>query len=173
MIVRNTITTIFSSRKYHAGYLVMGKYAREFLPHPYPPKPKKRKPKSPTYHQRNLILKELGFVDTTGHASYFNYLRSSLWHAIRRRAYKIHGHNCKLCPRKATTIHHLSYTRTVLLGQDYTQLAPLCKICHNRVELHRGRKRKLIGAQHSYTVLLAKRMEQIKALTSLNSKLPI
>ena len=151
----------------------MGKYARKFLPHLFPPKPSKpRPPKPPTYHQRNLLLKELGFVDDRNRASYFHYLQSKLWHGIRKRAYRIHGRNCKLCPHRATLVHHLSYSRAVLMGHDLTQLAPLCKICHNRVEMRKGRKRKLVSAQLRYTTLLVKRIEQLKALAILHSNPP-
>lgn len=124
---------------------------------------KKKRPPKETYEQRNILLRELGYP------TYAIYLESQLWSFIRHHAYRIHGHNCRLCPRRATTIHHLSYTRAVLLGDDLSLLAPLCHRCHNEVEFAGKRKRTIAGSQRHYTKLLYARISRLKRISSLNA----
>lgn len=133
---------------------------------------KKRTPKE-TYEQRNILLRELGYP------TYAIYLQSPLWSFIRHHAYRIHGRTCRLCPRRATTIHHLSYSRDILLGNDLSLLAPLCRTCHNRVEFAgppcgrratAGRfKRTIASSQRHYYKLLRIRISQLKRIASLNA----
>lgn len=105
-------------------------------------KPKRKRyapPKDPgptTYYERNTLLADLGYE------SYAHYLKSPLWHYIRTMAWRLHGPRCKLCRKRATQLHHTSYSQAVLLGQDLSYLVPLCQKCHDRVELKRdGSKR--------------------------------
>jgi 5-methylcytosine-specific restriction endonuclease McrA len=124
---------------------------------------KKKRPKKETYEQRNILLRELGYP------TYAIYLQSQPWSIIRQQAYHIHGHTCRLCPRRATTIHHLSYTRTVLLGDDLSLLAPLCRHCHNQVEFSGKRKRTIASSQRHYYKLLYARISRLKRISSLNA----
>lgn len=125
---------------------------------------KKKRPPKETYEQRNILLRELGF------RTYSVYLNSRIWYAIRNSAYRIHGRTCRLCPRRAITIHHLSYTRAVLLGQDLSLLAPLCRYCHDQVEFSTdGRKRTLTSSQRHYYKLLSARISHLKRISQLNS----
>lgn len=125
---------------------------------------KKKRPAKETYEQRNALLRELGYPN------YATYLQSPLWRFIRYHAYRIHGRNCRLCPRRANTIHHLSYTKDILLGNDLSLLTPLCRRCHNQVEFANGKvKRTIHSSQRQYAKLLAIRHSQLERLSSLNS----
>ena len=128
---------------------------------------KKKRPKKETYEQRNILLRELGYP------TYALYLQSQLWSFIRHHAYRIHGSCCRLCPRRATTIHHLSYTRDVLLGNDLSLLAPLCHRCHNQVEFGGKHKRTIASSQRHYYKLLYARISQLKRISSLNTSATI
>ena len=104
----------------------------------------KRERKRP-YHTRDLVLNELGY------GSYTDYLASMVWKEIRRRVLLANSRTCKLCGRYATNVHHLSYALEVLLGQDDTQLVPLCRWCHEKIEFHPdGRKRSFTKVQKAY-----------------------
>lgn len=76
------------------------------------------------YRDRNETLRLLGFP------SYKNYLGSRLWKLIKERAFQIHGRICRVCKGEATQIHHASYLRDVLMGEDVRALIPLCGRCH-------------------------------------------
>lgn len=90
------------------------------------------------YLDRNQLLLTLGF------SSYPEYLRSSLWRSIRLKRLK---KRCSLCPNPAAQLHHLSYSKEVLLGLDGSKLVSLCRVCHNLIEFdHEGRKRALAEA---------------------------
>lgn len=84
------------------------------------------------YAERNRTLIELGFP------SYSHYLGSDVWKEIRRLALKGNCH----CGKQATQLHHRSYAKEVLLGEDLTQLLPICNGCHKRIEFTKdGKKR--------------------------------
>lgn len=103
---------------------------------------------SNTYAGRNETLRELGF------ATYKIYLESEQWKEIKRKAYAKHGYKCKLCPKKATELHHFSYSKSVLLGNDLDKIIPVCGGCHLKIEFKRnGEKRKLASAQTQYKIL--------------------
>jgi hypothetical protein len=107
-----------------------------------------------THPDRAYVLRDLT-IRGMGHASYRAYLRSDLWRAIRRRAFKLHGWRCKACARKTRTLHHLSYSKATMRGDDLTLLVPLCRSCHYKVEFDRkGRKRGMEGALSAYNRLL-------------------
>lgn len=76
------------------------------------------------YRDRNETLRLIGFK------SYSAYGRSKLWRIIRERALQIHGNACAKCGRVATQVHHASYGREVLTGEDVRGLVPLCAGCH-------------------------------------------
>ena len=98
-----------------------------------------------TYAARNELLKQLGYD------SYADYLKSPLWHDIKRRAFAHHGSNCLLCPKRAEVIHHVCYDEATLKGESILSLAPVCRICHCRIELRKdGTKRYLNESQGFY-----------------------
>lgn len=104
-----------------------------------------------TYRQRDLLLKQLGF------SNYLAYLHSPLWSAIRRKAFATHGSTCLTCSNRADAVHHLSYSRSTLLGFRIDLLAPICSDCHEKVEFtNRGRKRQVHEVQKTYKALRRK-----------------
>jgi hypothetical protein len=91
-----------------------------------------------TYQSRDDILLRLGFV------SYKAYLDSDLWRSIRERAFRVHGHACKMCGEPTHILHHKNYEWEVLSGKTVKGLVPLCKSCHYKIEFDiRGHKRSL------------------------------
>lgn len=84
-----------------------------------------------TYTQRRLVLTSLGFT------SYLDYLETSLWNCIRKEV--LHRDQCKCrvqgCKEDGVKqVHHLSYTKEVLLGIHPWQLVTLCLKHHRYVE---------------------------------------
>ena len=72
---------------------------------------------------------ELGFN------SYEAYVKSNLWSIIRQLILERDGRCCQVCGTPSKTVHHIDYTRTIMLGQgDQHQLIILCQSCHNFVE---------------------------------------
>ena len=73
--------------------------------------------------------KELGF------RSYDAYIKSRLWWNIRQLVLERDGKCCQVCGTPSKTIHHIDYTKIVMLGQgDQHQLITLCEPCHVFVE---------------------------------------
>lgn len=101
-----------------------------------------------SYLDRKVALDSLGFN------TYHEYLNSNLWCMIRQSAIDYHGKTCLICNEHYRIIHHLSYTREVLLGMDLNQLVPLCNDCHKRVEFHGKRKRTLQQALRIFRKLI-------------------
>jgi len=121
---------------------------------------KSKKVASETYLARNIVLKELGYN------SYAEYLESSLWATVRRKGWAQHGNDCKLCGEKANVLHHLSYSKAVLVGDKIGELVPLCDLCHTKVEfLEDGKKRTLLEARNAYSQLLALRKNELNEQT--------
>ena len=72
---------------------------------------------------------ELGFN------SYGAYVKSNLWSIIRQLILERDGRCCQVCGTPSKIVHHIDYTRTIMLGQgDQHQLIILCESCHNFVE---------------------------------------
>ena len=66
--------------------------------------------------------------------SYAQYLESSQWKKIRRRALDRDKHKCLACGQKAEHVHHIRYPKN--LGEEKMEwLYSLCASCHN--EIHR------------------------------------
>lgn len=97
----------------------------------------------PTYGDRNSLLVTLGFL------TYQDYLSSDLWLSILKRCFRLKGTVCTLCKRKkASVVHHVAYSKKVLLGLDMKPLFPLCQGCHVKIEFSaKGDKRTLNEAQ--------------------------
>lgn len=88
------------------------------------------------------ILHNMGF------SNYRDYLQSSLWWNIRTIVLSIHNYQCLLCPLRATQIHHISYSKKVLTGDDFSKLIPICHSCHESIEFSlRGKKRTITAAK--------------------------
>lgn len=81
-----------------------------------------------TYKERNANLAEMGFGD------YGEYLKSSLWKEVKKKAYALHGKACHCCLAGATQIHHDWYGLADLKGERLANLYPLCRDCHEEVE---------------------------------------
>lgn len=99
------------------------------------------------YTKRDQHLQELGFKN------YTEYLQSELWAGIRVRVFADYGEMCYVCLRKATCVHHCSYSLDVMLGTDITYLVPLCGWCHKNVEFNRRGRR---GIRYAYGYLVGK-----------------
>ena len=89
------------------------------------------------YAARDANLRVLGFP------SYQAYLDSELWAEIREKVLERDGERCRLCGKQAGQVHHTSYAREVLTGQDLHRLAAICGGCHLYIEFDRetGAKR--------------------------------
>jgi hypothetical protein len=81
-----------------------------------------------------------------GFRSYRAYLRSALWRSIRRRVFGLKGRTCSLCHRRATQVHHRSYDRLTLRGVILTYLEPICRYCHEKIEVTPGGRKRGRGA---------------------------
>lgn len=87
-----------------------------------------------SYQTRAMALREIGF------ASYAEYLASDLWKSIRAKVYAIAGHDCCLCGKPATELHHNRYHRNDLLGKRLRFIKPICRSCHEGIEFDEGKK---------------------------------
>lgn len=91
------------------------------------------------YGVRNRLLLEMGFT------TYKDYLASPLWAIIREKAMR--GRKCYACRGEAQVVHHVRYSREVLLGTDMNGLRAICHSCHTKIELDgNGEKRSLYQA---------------------------
>lgn len=81
------------------------------------------------FRKRDKWMKRLGFN------SYRNYLRSNTWRRIRGVVLLDRKYQCKFCSNQANQVHHLRYTRPVLLGEgNYkSALVVTCNSCHKGV----------------------------------------
>jgi hypothetical protein len=79
------------------------------------------------FHRRNQILKKLGYK------TYEEYLKSAFWSAVRRRTLTRDRFICRLCPNKATEVHHTVYDFFTLKGKTLQHLYAICSPCHERV----------------------------------------
>jgi hypothetical protein len=93
-----------------------------------------------SYRQRHRELLKLGF------ATYYKYNASQFWKMLRRLVLERDGFKCLRCGADATCVHHMSYSRRVLMGLDSHLLVSLCRGCHQRAEFYRGHKVRLVVA---------------------------
>lgn len=98
----------------------------------------KRQERYKPYWDRNALLKQLGY------ASYGEYLDSPLWKDIRRKVLKEQP-NCASCRRRAYVVHHMEYSKAVLLGEDTRPLKALCRVCHDQCEFGPRRRKRGLG----------------------------
>jgi hypothetical protein len=98
--------------------------------------------KKETYRIMPPAWKELGF------RSYDAYIKSRLWWNIRQLVLERDGKCCQVCGTPSKTVHHIDYTKIIMLGQgDQHELITLCEPCHNFVEQdkHIGKKKSLLN----------------------------
>lgn len=99
------------------------------------------------------VWKELGF------RSYNAYIKSRLWWSIRQIVLERDGKCCQVCGTPSKIVHHIDYTKIVMLGQgDQHELITLCEPCHNFVEQNKRvpEKKTLLNklfGQHSKNTL--------------------
>lgn len=104
----------------------------------------KRKQDFNEYDWRNYNLHKLGFVN------YQEYLKSDLWKSIRAKVFEIKGHNCHVCKKYATEIHHNGYGINVLKGETIQPLRPICRKCHKAIEFIDGKKNTVSQARDEF-----------------------
>lgn len=93
------------------------------------------------------------FIFTT----YPEYLASDLWQHIRGAIYRRDKGICRVCHRKGSQVHHLSYDTAVLEGRRLDQLVLVCRDCHQRLEFDKhGNKRSTNDAAKEFFRLIAK-----------------
>lgn len=80
------------------------------------------------YAIRDELCKSFGFY------SYKAYLRSDEWRSIRNAVLQEFA-DCICCDRPSKVVHHLRYDSATLLGVHSLNLAPLCRECHEHIEL--------------------------------------
>lgn len=71
-----------------------------------------------------------GIKPPSAKSRYSIYLQSKEWEVIRLRVLMRDNHRCMDCDKKATQVHHLSYSQDVMAGRDDTKLVSLCRKCH-------------------------------------------
>jgi len=80
------------------------------------------------YATRNELLIEFGY------RTYKQYLKSDEWKAIRQRVFDQYS-KCICCDSAAEVVHHVKYDSATLLGLHILHLAPLCRSCHEQMEI--------------------------------------
>ena len=70
------------------------------------------------------------------------YLRSSRWRRIRKRVLERDARVCQSCGGQGNVVHHRSYAREVLEGNDDSMLTTVCSGCHELIHFDdKGLKR--------------------------------
>lgn len=82
------------------------------------------------YRKRNQKLYALGF------RTYQEYLQSDLWKDIRKRVLERDNGACRYCGKRATAVHHSSYTKAALTGTSLDALFAICHTCHHHIEFN-------------------------------------
>lgn len=89
----------------------------------------KPKPELKGYRDRNAELKLYGWN------TYAEYLASDEWEKIRGKKLR-RDPRCFVCwSSPATQVHHAAYDVEVLLGRVPELLVPICRSCHEHIEL--------------------------------------
>lgn len=83
------------------------------------------------YTDRDNTLARMGFIN------YAAYLKSPLWKSIRKRVLEKANRKCCRCGRTAYQVHHSSYARDVLEGDNDAFLHAACGRCHHKAEINR------------------------------------
>lgn len=90
-----------------------------------------------------------------GFQSYKEYLESPLWAEIREDKLKKRNYECCCCGGRATQIHHSSYDKKVMAGEDDGRfLYAVCKDCHHKLEFTDGKKNSLEEANKKLRAII-------------------
>lgn len=100
------------------------------------------------YQYRNDNLRALGF------RSYRSYLRSALWHDIRRRVLDRDKWQCRRCFLKASQVHHRAYDPATLRGDCIDALSAVCGRCHGKAEYKKAKATEKNIGQQAYQRLM-------------------
>lgn len=95
------------------------------------------------YDARRHVLLSMGF------STYKEYLLSNLWASIRAKVL-LDCPGCRVClDKKAVVVHHRSYAKDVMEGNDLEPLISMCMGCHKKIEItSAGHKRTIRQAEH-------------------------
>ena len=112
------------------------------------------------YGARNQNLIDIGYK------TYADYLASDLWLVIKKRF--LGSRKCLLCStRKASVLHHISYSCDVLRNGSDKFLTPLCHKCHGHIETLGGRGKATLDQANKelfrlLSMQLSKRLSQMR-----------
>jgi len=102
------------------------------------------------YSIRNELLLSFGF------RSYKHYLKSDEWAAIRSAVFEEYS-ECICCDHAAQVVHHVRYDSATLLGLYRLHLAPLCKSCHEFMEIDEDGEKGSLARANTLMMEMARR----------------
>lgn len=99
-----------------------------------------------SYGKRDEIVEAMGF------RNYSDYLKSDRWKIIRSHILFRDAYICRICStRKATEVHHFTYSESILKGERPELLVSTCRDCHQAIEFDiEGKKRCLKDVQKDF-----------------------
>jgi len=101
------------------------------------------------YAVRDEMLISFGFK------TYKHYLKSEEWAAIRSEVFKEYP-ECICCDHATQVVHHVRYDSATLLGLHRLNLAPLCKACHERIEINEDGEKDSLARANTLMLELAR-----------------
>ena len=108
------------------------------------------------YAARNELLRSFGF------RSYEAYLRSDEWKALRAEVLAEFP-QCICCESKSQVVHHVRYDSATLLGVHRLHLAPLCRACHEKMEILPGGEKATMAQANTLMLQMAGKKNQKQA----------
>lgn len=97
------------------------------------------------YGLRNQLLRRLGYP------TYEDYLAGDRWRDVKAAVLAAEP-ACVVCGAEPYTVHHCKYTEATLLSRKgHPALVPVCRRCHQAIEMDAGRK---VGVYEALTRLL-------------------
>ncbi len=103
--------------------------------------------------------------------NYSDYLKSNLWYSIRAKVFRRDKGKCRLCDNPGQEVHHLSYAKAVMEGNNTRLLVLLCCSCHKRVEFGRsGKKRSVQQAARAFWSITNQASEKPKKRKTRNHR---
>ena len=113
------------------------------------------------YAIRNALLQALGFKN------YSLYLKSETWKKIRHRVL-LTSPPCSVCARRATQVHHTTYTRANLQGTSLEGLVAVCGQCHKACEY--SKKGTKLGPNEATAKLESRQRRHERQAREVNAK---
>ncbi|HEX4156605.1 MAG TPA: hypothetical protein VHY48_13430 [Acidobacteriaceae bacterium] len=111
-------------------------------------------------------------VKRLGYPTYQDYLRSPLWlKVIRPRILNRDDNMCYGCEKRASEVHHRSYTEAVIRGNDDSQLFSLCRGCHEVIERYRDGKKLRPEEKHIFLENLHKEKLDARRLKAFEDEI--